>query len=100
MVKGKALISKAALQTNVHLWAPKKVERLQTVFLLGTGQPGTCELVIDCAMQDEFMHTNLEDKEEYETVLASVRQVVTLQRAIQSMREGDKARYSLFKPFS
>ena len=40
------------------------------------------------------MHTNLEDKEEYETVLASVRQVVTLQRAIQSMREGDKARFS------
>ncbi len=39
------------------------------------------------------MHSNLEDREEFEIVLASVRQVVTFQRAIQSMREGDKARY-------
>lgn len=42
--------------------------------------------------QDEFMHSNLEDSKEFEIVLASVRQVVTFQRALQSMWEGDTVR--------
>ena len=38
------------------------------------------------------MHANHLESEEFKDALASVRQVVTFQRAIQSMRNGDNAR--------
>lgn len=42
--------------------------------------------------QNEFMHSNALESEEFQTVLASVRQVVTFQRVVQSMRAGDTSR--------
>lgn len=57
--------------------------------------PGVSDLTSRvCCEQDEFMHENNLESEEFQGVLTSVRQAVTFQRAVQSMRAGDTARHA------